>query len=300
MNEQFGDLFYSKTSYGSYGYDDGIIFGMESFCDEDIPGGVTVFGDGNSYQINGTGQDYLNELVLLIESKAAYYNGLSYWNNEEYDKAIAEFLKVIPDDTLYEDAVEKTRIENPSEGESKGQSSSVNEPTEPAKPVKDFTADMTAEQFAMELAELVFYEKYDEAKKYFLFEDIVNNYPLQEGMEVLSDVLSRDACTERINEGTNYKVTFEYYETNSSDNVENLKQEQETLKQSIINNEYAEFGLYNINYDSIDFSKITVMCSVTIDIDVAFDDGYTDGGAAEIFVVKYGDSWRCFAAMIDM
>lgn len=300
LNEQFGDLFYSKNSYGSYGYDDGIIFGMESFCDEDIPGGVTVFGVENSYQINGTGQDYLNKLVSLIESKAAYYNGLSYWNNEEYDKAIAEFLKVIPDDTLYEDAVEKTRTENSAEAESKGQASSSNEPKEPAKPGKDFTADMTAEQFAMELTELIFYEKYDEAKKYFLFEDIVNSYPLEEGMEVLSDVLERSECSDRIKEGTNYKVTFEYYDTNSSDNPENLKQEQETLKQSIINNEYAEFGLYNLNYDSINFSKITEAYFVDISVAVEFDDGYEDGGDAMLYVVKYGDSWRCLFAMIDM
>lgn len=296
LNEQFGDLFYSKNSYGSYGYDDGIIFGMESFCDEEIVGGVSILANDENVHMSGMGQDYLNKLVSLIESKAAYYNGLSYWDNKQYEEAIEEFNKVIPDDTLYRYAVEKTRNENPSEGESKGQSSSVNEPTEPAKPIKDFTADMTAEQFAMELTDLIFYEKYNEAKKYFLFEDIVNHYPLQEGMEVLSDVLSRGDCTERINEGTNYKVAFEYYDTDQNA-AEHLG---EYLKQELKNNEYMEYGLYNLNYDSVDFSKITEEYCITIDIDVAFDDGYTDGGAAEIFVVKYGDSWRCLCAMIDM
>lgn len=61
-----------------------------------------------------------------------------------------------------------------------------------------------------------------------------------------------------------------------------------------------ECGLYNLNYDSVDFSKITEEYCITIEIDVDFDDGYTDGGETAIFVVKYGDSWRCLCAMIDM
>lgn len=291
LNEQFGDLFYSKNAKG--GYDNGIIFGMESFCNEEIVGGVSILENSDSYCMSGMGQDYLKILESLIESKAAYFKGLTYWDNQQFDKAIEEFLKVIPDDTLYRYAVEKTRTENSAESESKGQASSANESR---KPVKDFTADMTAEQFAMELAELIFYEKYDEAKKYFLFEDIVNHYPLQEGMEVLSDVLSRNDCIERINEGTNYKVAFEYYDTDQN-SAEPLG---EYLKKKLINNEYMECGLYNLNYDSVDFSKITEEYCITIEIDVDFDDGYTDGGETAIFVVKYGDSWRCLCAMIDM
>lgn len=298
LNEQFGDLFYSKTSYGSYGYDDGIIFGMESFCDEEIVGGVSILANNENVYMSGMGQDYLNELVSLIESKAAYYNGLSYWNNEEYDKAIAEFLKVIPDDTLYEDAVEKTRTENPDEAESKGQASSSNEPKEPAKPVKDFTADMTAEAVALDVIKLTLEGNYDDAEKYYLIEEFA---------QYIDDDIYRsefygeniDSILELSNQSKYSAIAFDHYSTNEikKDLSDDIKMSSDIYNEFISRRGYP---LKKSTYDDIDFSKITDAYQVVYKITIEYEDGSLEEWYGVTTVLRYNDSWRCINTGISM
>lgn len=217
-------------------------------------------------------------IVAVLVLGIIYFAENSFENNDSTGDYIDDMLS--PTESNNEFLAENT------EGHTNGAPS-----IEPTKPAKDFTADMTVEEFAQKVTELIFYGKYDEVKKYFLDEELVDYFPLEEGMDDLEYVLKRDECLERLNKGMKYDVLFEHYETEEM----TISEHNENFFTAIC----EEFGIEGLN-GNIDYSKITEAYIVDIAVYVTFDDNYQDSGNAMIYVVRCGNSWRCTLGLIDM